>query len=116
MRNPCFVLVALIVLTTVSKLTSGSPLQFMLMKENMRCSILFQLACRRRIMAYGDLHFRLVAEPLQVVLPGPVTGRVTPAAISAYEPKNRSQKQRQPVGLCFREPCPRGNCGTRRSE
>src|SRR5450755_4861016 len=33
-----------------------------------------------------------------------------------FEPKNRSQKQRQPVGLCFREPCPRGNCGTRRSE
>src|ERR1035441_7339811 len=36
--------------------------------------------------------------------------------IAAIEPKNRSQKQRQPVGLCFREPCPRGNCGTRRSE
>ena len=41
--HPCFVFVALIILTTVSKLTKGSPFQFMLMKENMRCSILFHL-------------------------------------------------------------------------
>ena len=40
----------------------------------------------------------------------------TAAILLIHEPKNRSQKQRQPVGLCFREPCPRGNCGTRRSE
>jgi hypothetical protein len=41
--QPLFGFEALIMFTTVSKLTSGSPFQFRLMKENIRCSILFHL-------------------------------------------------------------------------
>ncbi len=42
-RSPRRVVVALIRFTTVSKLTRGSPFQFMLINENIRCSILFHL-------------------------------------------------------------------------
>jgi hypothetical protein len=43
LRSPLLVFVALIIFTTVSKLTSGSPRQFLLRKEHRRCSILFHL-------------------------------------------------------------------------
>src|ERR1700730_9361067 len=46
-RQPCAVLVALIRLTITSWLTKGFPLQFMLIKENNRCSILFHLLVLR---------------------------------------------------------------------
>src|SRR5213592_3123096 len=42
-RSPRRVVVALIMFTTVSKLTRGSPFQFILINENIRCSILFHL-------------------------------------------------------------------------
>src|SRR5450756_228101 len=41
--NPVLVMVAPISFTTTSWLTKGRPLQFMLMCENNRCSILFHL-------------------------------------------------------------------------
>jgi len=41
--SPLLVRVPPMRLTTVSKLTSGLPFQFRLMKENSRCSILFHL-------------------------------------------------------------------------
>ena len=56
---------------------------FMLMKENIRLLDLVPLACPRRVVAHDDLQFRLVAELLQVVFPGPIASRVASPAVSA---------------------------------
>ena len=76
--SPVCVLVPPIRLTTTSRLTSGLPLQFSVMWQNIRCSILFHL-----LVPGGKWHTEMLSPIL-----------VRPVAATTY----RTRQQRLPQG------------------
>jgi hypothetical protein len=84
-------------LMIVSWLSNGCPLQFRLMNENSRCSILFPFAGSRRVVTDGDRYPDLIRHLLQVELPRAKSIPVTPSSIGANEQSPRRRIGFSPV-------------------
>ena len=94
--RPARVVVLAIRLTIASRLTSGRPRQFCVMKLNCRCSILFHLLVPGGEVADDQPDRQFVGQLLQAHLPEPAT-RAVAAAVGRDQQFAARGNRRQPI-------------------
>jgi hypothetical protein len=73
----------------VRRLVNGLPRQFMVMKLNMRCSMLVPFGGARWVVTDGDVETRLLRESIELHLPGSHAVAIGTAGVGRDEQRGR---------------------------